>query len=443
MRVHKNSHNAVLLAVPLALLCSTCYADATPPEADSFNDWLTQGNISGELKTMTFLKEFSGTLPNKQTSSVGGDIQYRSPELSGFSVGLGAYGAYNLGLNPSDAERTEIYLPSNNTTVLGKAYLRYRGYGLDLKAGRVGLDTPFANEGEGWTMVPALYQGFGGSYALNSSGDLKLNAWRIYRFKPLSSDQFGKGDAGNPEIEDTSIPSVDSDGFTTLGLRYGQQWSTSAEAWYYNFDKRVQLGYGGVQLPVESLKMGSWTPYWGAQYLHEWDASGQAYPYHNIDTDLYSARIGIRARNHDIYFAATHVPSKDGAFLSGGFFAPYSYGIYDHTPLESGQPLVSMVTTNQPGNAFALRYAYHDAQYLGVFGVTRLELKDSTGIYYPLPAENINAAFMILGYNVTPRLHLEFEFDYVHSPSAVTGNYHAERLRLVYRFGAKMADDEY
>ena len=443
MRVHKNSHNAVLLVVPLALICSTCYADATPPEADSFNDWLTQGNISGELKTMTFLKEFSGTLPNKRTSSVGGDIQYRSPELSGFSVGLGAYGAYNLGLNPSDAEKTEIYLPSNNTTVLGKAYLRYRGYGLDLKAGRVGHDTPFANEGEGWTMIPALYQGFGGSYALNNSGDLKLNAWRIYRFKPLSSDQFGKGDAGDPEIEDTSIPSVNSDGFTTLGLRYGQQWSTSAEAWYYNFDKRVQLGYGGFQLPVESLRMGDWIPYWGAQYLHEWDASDQAYPYHNIDTDLYSGRIGIRARNHDIYFAATHVPAKDGAFLSGGFFAPYSYGIYDHTPLESGQPLVSMVTTNQPGNAFALRYAYHDAQYLGVFGVTRLELKDSTGIYYPLPAENINAAFMILGYNVTPRLHLEFEFDYVHSPSAVTGNYHAERLRLVYRFGANMADDEY
>ncbi len=151
----------------------------------------------------------------------------------------------------------------------------------------------------------------------------------------------------------------------------------------------------------------------------------------------------MRSRNHDIYFAVTHVPSKEDAFLSGGFFAPYSYGIYDHTPLESGQPLVSMVTTNQPGNAFALRYAYHDETWLGVLGVTRLELKDSTGIYYPLPAENINAAFMILGYNVTPRLHLEFEFDYVHSPSDVTGNYHAERLRLVYRFGAKMADDDY
>ncbi|MDF7658092.1 hypothetical protein PUG81_03860 [Erwiniaceae bacterium L1_54_6] len=444
MHVQKKTKIAALTVVPLALFCGNCFAEASPAsDSDSFNDWLTQGNISGELKTMTFFKEFSGTLPNKRTSSAGGDIQYRSPQAAGFSVGLGVYGAYNFGLNNDDPEKTEIYLPSEDVTVLGKAFLRYQGYGFDLQGGRIGLDTPFANEGEGWTMIPALYEGFGGSYALNDTGDFRLNAYRIYRFKPESSDEFGKGDAGAPEIEDTSMPSVDSNGFTTVGLRYGQQWNTLAEAWYYNFDKRAQLGYGGVQLPVSALKFGNWTPYWGAQYLHEWDASDQAYPYHNIDTDLYSGRIGMKTRNHDLYFAATYVPRKEDAFLSGGFFAPYSYGIYDHTPLESGQPLVSMVTTNQPGKAFALRYAYHDEKYLGVFGLTRLELEDSSGIYYPLPAENINAAFMILGYNVTPRLHLEFEFDYVHSPNEVTGNYHAERLRLVYRFGAKMADDDY
>ena len=198
MRVHKHSSGAAFIVMPVAMFCGACFADTSPAETDSFNDWLTQGTFSGELKTMTFLKEFSGTLPNKRTSSVGGDIQYRSAEAGGFSVGLGAYGAYNLGLNPSEKEKTEIYLPSDNTTVLGKAFLRYRGAGLDLQAGRVGLDTPFANEGEGWTMIPALYQGFGGSYALDKQGDLKLHAWRIYRFKPLSSDSFEKGDAGSP-----------------------------------------------------------------------------------------------------------------------------------------------------------------------------------------------------------------------------------------------------
>ncbi len=141
MRVQKFKKTA-LTVMPLALFCGACYAEALPAtDSDSFNDWLAQGNISGELKTMTFFKEFTGTLPNKRTSSLGGDIQYRSPELEGFSVGLGAYGAYNLGLNPSDVEKTEIYLPSDNTTVLGKAFLRYRGYGLDLQAGRFGLDT--------------------------------------------------------------------------------------------------------------------------------------------------------------------------------------------------------------------------------------------------------------------------------------------------------------
>lgn len=454
MDVTIKPRGAAFTLLPLVLFCASGYAAApasstaapalsAPATTDAFNDWLAQGQLYGELKTMTFFKELSGTLPNKRTSSLGGDLQYRSPELGGFSVGLGAYGAWNLGLNPSEREKTEVYLPSDNTMTLGKAFLRYRGYGFDVQGGRLGLDTPFANEGDGWTMIPALYEGFGGSYAFSEAQDLKLSAWRIYRFKAMSSSTFSKGDAGSPEIEDTSVPSVDNNGFTTVGLRYGKRWDTKAEAWYYNFDKRMQMGYGGVEIPVRGLAFGQWTPYWGAQYLHEWDVSDQASPYRNIDTDLYSGRIGIRSRHQNIYFAATHVPSKEDAFLSGGFFAPYSYGIYDHTPLESGQPLVSMVTTNQPGNAFALRYAWHDEKSLAVFGVTRLELEDSTGIYYPLAAENINAAFMILGYNLTPRLHLEFEFDYVHSPSGVTGNYHAERLRLVYRFGAQVPDEDY
>ena len=50
---------------------------------------------------------------------------------------------------------------------------------------------------------------------------------------------------------------------------------------------------------------------------------------------------------------------------------------------------------------------------------------------------------MILGYKLTPRLHAEFEFDYIDSPSPVTGDYHAERLRLVYKFGAMMPDNDY
>jgi hypothetical protein len=147
--------------------------------------------------------------------------------------------------------------------------------------------------------------------------------------------------------------------------------------------------------------MGQWTPYIGAQYLHEWDADDQLFPYQNIDTDLYSARIGIRSRNHTFYVAATRVPEKEDAFLNGAYFSPYSFGIYNQTPLESGQPLVSMVTSNQPGNTLAARYVYHSDRFLTVLGYTHLDLKDSSGIYYPLPAKNIDAGFMILGYDIT------------------------------------------
>ncbi|MEN3752016.1 hypothetical protein ABC733_02805 [Mangrovibacter sp. SLW1] len=392
---------------------------------------------------MQFFKEFSGTVENKHTHAFGGDIQYRSPQWHGLSFGLGDYASWNLGLNSSNEDKTEVYLPSDNVNVLGKAFLRYQGYGLDVQGGRIGLDTPFANEGNGRTMIPLLYQGYGGSYALPFARQVNLYGYRIYRFKPGSSDTFGKGDVGAPEVDETSLPSVDSDGFSTVGLRYGQRYGATAEAWYYHFDKRAQLAYTGAEIPISGLAVSGWTPFVGAQYLHEWDASDQAWPYQNIDTDLYSARIGIRNRNHSFSIITTQVPSKDNAFLNGAYFAPYSFGIYNTTPIEDGQPLASMVTSNQPGNSLALRYVYHNDQWLTVLGYTRLNLKSSSGVYYPLAAENVNAGFMILGYNLTQRLNIQFEFDYVNSPSTVTGNYHAERLRLVYKFGSLMPDSEY
>jgi hypothetical protein len=55
-------------------------------------------------------------------------------------------------------------------------------------------------------MIPALYEGFGGDYSLLDKQPLKLYGYRIYRFKPFSSDTFGKGDTGAPEVDDTTIP---------------------------------------------------------------------------------------------------------------------------------------------------------------------------------------------------------------------------------------------
>ncbi|WP_435947816.1 hypothetical protein [Dryocola sp. BD586] len=286
-------------------------------------------------------------------------------------------------------------------------------------------------------------KGAGGSYSLTNDENLKLHGYRIFRYKPYSSDTFGKGDAGAPEVDETNIPSTDTDGFTTVGLRYGKLYSARAEAWYYNFDKRVQLAYGGLELPVEGLRFSGWTPFWGVQYAREWDADDQVAPYHDIDTNLYSAKVGVRSRNHSFYVAGTHIPEKDGAFLNGAFFAPYSYGIYDSSPLDIGQPLSSMITANQPGNAYVARYSYHNDKSLVVLGYTRLDLDDSPGIYYPLPAKDVNAGFMILGYNLTDRLHLELELDYVDTPTKATGDYHAERLRLVYHFGKIMPEYEY
>ncbi|WP_435947817.1 hypothetical protein [Dryocola sp. BD586] len=108
---------------------------------------------------MVFFKEFAGVVENKNTFSAGGDLQYRSADFNGFSFGLGAYSAFDLGINSNDPDKTERYVPADSVNVLGKAYLRYHDYGFDLRGGRMGLDTPFANEGVGRTMVPALYEG--------------------------------------------------------------------------------------------------------------------------------------------------------------------------------------------------------------------------------------------------------------------------------------------
>ncbi len=56
---------SMLALFPLALMCGSCYANtvSTGGDSDSFNDWLSQGNIYGEVKTMHFLKNL--TVPSR------------------------------------------------------------------------------------------------------------------------------------------------------------------------------------------------------------------------------------------------------------------------------------------------------------------------------------------------------------------------------------------
>lgn len=408
-------------------------------QVDSFSDWLQQGVVFGELKAMAFNKEFNGIVANEPTRSFGGELQYRSAEYKGFSFGLGEYIANDFGLN---GDSVESELPSENVNVLGKAFLQYRYGGMTVRAGRMGLDTPFASSLEGRTLIPALYEGVGATYQLPRNKDLTFSGYRIYKYKPLDEDSFVREDAGSPRVTDTKMPVVTSDGFTTLGVKYDKHFGPSAQAWYYDFDKRAQLAYVGGQLPIKALQFGRATPFIGMDYIKEWDTSDQADPYKNIDADLYSVKLGFNSPKHTVLVAGTVVPRKDDAFQNGGYFSPYSYATYNDTPIATEQPLASLVTMNQPGRSLAGRYIYHDNRFKAVLGLTRYDL-DSVDQPYASSTRKVKAGFMILSYDVTDRLNVEFEGDYVDTPYFVTGDFHAERFRISYKFGPKMAAAEY
>lgn len=276
------------------------------------------------------LRTFWIDRPEKSSATaVGGSVGLTTPELGGFSALAYLYTSQRLwGINPTNTGKvnTDPYDGTSGFTYLGEAEVRFRYDDLHLRAGRIRLQTPFADEDD-IRMAPNTFEGAEASYEVEHTALhlLALNRWAGFDSTDDAGNQSGFKDF-----------SPDSKGVAAVGFVHSPSEKSEYNAWGYVADRLFELIYleasGHLyfqpQLHLE----------WGLQYAQMWqrDASG-------IEGGVYGAMALMHYYN--VYFGGAFNDadvSQQGYVTDGFGGGPYYTSLDEST--------IAGVSAMVPGN---------------------------------------------------------------------------------------------
>lgn len=175
----------------------------------------------------------------KQTATaVGGNFGFETPEFYAFSGMVGIQTSQKFwGINPGSPEtlHSELYGREGDAfTYLSEAELRYNRGGFSLRAGRMKVETPYADPDD-IRMAYNTFEGVAASYAFNET----LSAELFY------FSRWAGFDSGETQSEFVRL-AEDSDGLVAAGLVYAADDDNQASLWFYHVDRQYDLLYAEV-----------------------------------------------------------------------------------------------------------------------------------------------------------------------------------------------------
>lgn len=435
----------------LALVASeqACATDVT-----NFSDWLSNGDVSGDLRVYNFSRDFAGTnsntksaagpiFPDNNAFSVGGKVKLETASWDGVSAAAALYSAYDVGLNnytrvpgfPAAYNEPYLYsaLMGNNPTLdtLGEAYLQYQKSGFMLRGGNELINNPWVNSSDGF-MIPNLFQGVSTVIALGSTG-AQLSIDKIFQFKNRTNDAFDQSSLAILPYDKLLYPGQ-SGGATDAGLTY-KDTSTSLAAWLYQWNNLAQMTYleGGY---TPSFAGRTW--FVNGQYVNEIGLGSQDVG--PINAQVYGLKLGMNLDQHlgNVFVAYNLLPSTGPIHVSGGLpnpvyngnlFSPYTQ-IYNTDPLYTTVMNYGLVSARAPGSAWMLGATLHP--------VAQMDLLPTVSEYYteagvaPVRAYMIDAAWhfsgSFKGLSIRDRLGVEHDVPFIGS------SFVENRFMLQYNF---------
>jgi len=326
----------------------------TPPESEVEKievQKVDYGTIFGQSRTFYIDRTYDGSIVNNRNSlNTGGYIGYKTPEFSGFTAAIAAYGVYGFEIHGDDAQTlgSASYDPSlyggefDNYAFIGQLYLNYKIGNTNIKIGRQRLDTPLAgaddarmlpnlfeaavlsnNDIENTTLILAhvyretvgtfgnvygaagalsLHSGYGLGYKLGTSGE----------FENMGTLALGDTDADGNYIDNetagvTAFAAIYSDG----GLKL-QAWDYVAwdilNAIYLQGDYTIPLSDSGFKVKLS------------AQYINETDIGDTLAG--EVDSNYVAGKVTGIYGNFSAYVAYSSTGSNSGA-TNGGILTPW------------------------------------------------------------------------------------------------------------------------
>jgi hypothetical protein len=315
----------------------------TPPVMDTVE--VDYGQIFGQSRTFYVNRAYTDSLTNKRSSlATGGYIGYKSPTLSGLSLGVALYGTYGFDMHDQTAKVAgkTLYDPSlygdnfENYGFVGQAYLNYAYGKTNLKVGRQQLDTPMAGSDDA-RMLPNLFEA-----VVLSNTDIEDTTLILAHVTKETVGTFGNvyGTAGALSLQsgyglgyklgtDGNFATMgeialgagtDTAGVTAGAIVYQGIEGLTLTAWdYYAHDilnaVYLQADYGWNCLLSDKVKMNA-----SAQYINESDIGDSLAG--TVDSNYWAVKLGSTYENLNVYGAYSQTGDSTGS-MNGGILTPW------------------------------------------------------------------------------------------------------------------------
>ena len=331
------------------------------------------------------LSEYNVDESKTSGTSFGGIFGFNSASFYGMHLHLGAYVSQKIhSLNPSDPAKQNIELfdsSGDSFVYIGEASLQYESEAGQVKAGRIRIETPYANSDD-IRMAPNSFEGVWGDLALND--DWQAQAYFLTRWAGIDS-----GDDQNV------FKSFTDDGYGVAGgsLTYRPNDDRAISLWYYNVDKESDIIY--AEGTGEVYFSDDFHMEWGLQGAHisERDNSG-------VDGNVVGAMV---IADYDfVYFGVAYNDAftKNNTFITDGFGGGPFYTSLD-------EQTIGAVSALSPGEDLGV-YRVALGFDFSSLGADRLNLEFVHGHFLleNSPAE-VEESDVVLTYAITDRWYLE------------------------------------
>lgn len=316
-------------------------------------------------------------------TAFGGIFGFDTAAVHGLQLHLGAYVSQKC-CSPNDPQEqnTELFDAQGDGFVyMGEAGVRYENEMLQAKAGRIRIETPYADSDD-IRMVPNSFEGAWGN--LNIGEHWQIQAYALRRWAGVDS-----GDDPN------KFKAFVDGGYGVSGgsLTYNIDDDNDLSLWYYNVAKESDIVYAegaGHLYFSEQFHME-----WGIQGMHIRELSGSG-----VAGDVAG---GMLIADFDTIYvgsAYNHVFTQNNAIISDGFGGGPYYTSLDEQTIGA----VSELAPGKDLKVFRIALGL-DLTALGVNGLN-LEFVHGHFLVEKSPAE-VEESDVMLTYTITDRWYLE------------------------------------
>ena len=386
----------VLISLPILFSMSNLVT------AGTFDDAFKNAKTTGQLRFgyVSVAPDVAGN-PTTTGAGVGGEIKFETAKWNNIQFAIAPYFVEKLDALTGDtaADINGDYFNSSNQgyAYIGEANINYDFNKGGIRLGRQKLDNPFINTDD----IRMFSNTFNAVWLnVNLSNALTLEAGMVSIWAGF--------DSGSSQEK---FKKASNDGVTAIGANYKHNDSLAAQAWYYNFDKEYSLLYVDTTYTTGGFEI-------GAQVANFTEAKSTSTK--NADGSIIGVSVSYATGPFTLAAVTNSGANAAGKSADLGLGGGNFYAAMDETTIAGLNDVQARV--------FSFQYAATDKF---TAGVALGHFEDKT------KASNIDETNLVLGYNVSDALGLEFVHTMVDNKGDQTNagtNFSRQTARVTYTF---------